>query len=141
MLRGFEYYARHKLLINHLTRFSIFDEISYLLSLTLLVDKIREHRPRYLLIIVKAKKIFNYDAKFSHWLELNLFPVMKEAGVEKIAFVIPFGNKKYKDPQFTENYTFTYLVFARSEEALEWFGIKDLNHLSGSESLSGEIPT
>lgn len=140
MVRGFQYVEENKLLINHLTKSSIFDEVSYLLMMTVLIEKLHEHKPKYLLIIIKNKKIFNFDIKFKHWLEQNLVPALRDAGVEKIAFVIPFALKNYKVPDFSEKLPFKFKMFERIIFAFDWFELPLVDHLTGFESHSVEIP-
>lgn len=116
----FEYIVDQSLLIHHVANLSVFDEISYLLTIKELVTKVNEVKPKLLMILITSKKIFNYEIIFSHWIETEVFSAFDAAGLKKVAFVLTQYSKTYKFPEYTTAPGFNYSFFRDQEKAKEW---------------------
>ena len=124
MDKDFEYLADQSILIHHIAKHSIFDEVSYLLVLKEMIAKIQETKPTRLLLLVKTKQLFKYDEKFGHWIEKQVFQAFLDSNITKVAFVVNFNYKPHGAPDFSGIPEFSYHFFHEIESAREWLNDK-----------------
>ncbi len=124
MNQDFEYLADQSILIHHISKHAIFDDVSYLLVLKELITKIEETKPTRLLMVVKSKNLFKITQNFEHWIETQVFPVFHATNITKVAFVINFHYKSQGTPDYANIPDFAYHFFEDTETAREWLNQK-----------------